>query len=326
MWPFPLSHSWLISRRTARILGIWLTLGLVLIGLALPLAALGDSVGTPAHPHLDMRAAGQDVDGDGLSNEHERNRGTNPYDLDTDGDELLDSWEVRGRTPTGAPLQGTNPRRMDLFVQVYYADDVPRLTMRERRQLRQAWRSMPVENPNGQTGIALHLLDGSPTGGRITTPVTDSPLTTSRLRRLNNQFYTADRLGDRRCIDHVLLFTNLTGSNVSGRSIAPGYFSVADGTNQRTYGGSVTFRGHLLIHEVLHNIVGELDTTASGVRSGGQHTSRGWLARDMRNATSNEYLSPPVIATIEQEGFSCRNGRSCSSTVLLPKGAPVVGQ
>jgi hypothetical protein len=42
-----------------------------------------------------------DSDGDGLSDREERERGTDVDDPDTDGDKLLDGWEVAGETPAG---------------------------------------------------------------------------------------------------------------------------------------------------------------------------------------------------------------------------------
>lgn len=59
-----------------------------------------------------------DLDGDGLSNELERALGTDPTSEDSDGDGLLDSWEVLGVRNTDLPSLGADPNGADIFVQI----------------------------------------------------------------------------------------------------------------------------------------------------------------------------------------------------------------
>ncbi len=56
-----------------------------------------------------------DSDHDGLMNEEEVKLGTDPYNPDTDGDGLLDGWEVNGFRGLDMKALGCNPKRIDLI-------------------------------------------------------------------------------------------------------------------------------------------------------------------------------------------------------------------
>jgi hypothetical protein len=90
-----------------------------------------------------------DADGDGLSRERELELGTDPTNPDTDGDNLPDGLEASDDFP-GDPL------RMDILVEIDYMRE-ERLSASDRADLREAFASAPVENPDGSTGVTLHL-------------------------------------------------------------------------------------------------------------------------------------------------------------------------
>lgn len=103
--------------------------------------------------------------------------------LDTDGDALPDCWELHGydvevggqTVHVDLPAMGANPLRKDIFVEVDYmveraAPAAPGaagkvLKSQQPREeslhrVRNAFLNAPVENPDGSTGIVLHIDSG----------------------------------------------------------------------------------------------------------------------------------------------------------------------
>lgn len=116
-----------------------------------------------------------DSDDDGLRDAVEREYGTDPLAADTDGDGLADGRELEeyGTDPTVADtdgdgftdgeevtlertLPGADPTRVDIYVEVDYMSE-PGLTDAEIERLEQTFADAPVENPDGSTGISLHV-------------------------------------------------------------------------------------------------------------------------------------------------------------------------
>lgn len=95
-----------------------------------------------------------DTDGDGLDDGEEVTEfRTDPLDVDTDGDGLDDGIEAA----TDGPLADADPRRMDIFVELdYMARERP--DDRAIELVREAYADAPVENPDGTTGIDLHVV------------------------------------------------------------------------------------------------------------------------------------------------------------------------
>ncbi|MEX2238748.1 MAG: reprolysin-like metallopeptidase [Dehalococcoidia bacterium] len=79
---------------------------------------------------------------------------------DSDGDALPDSWE-NGVTPDGLDLKALGARegRKDVFVEMDFSSPALRNNIACDRldALVDAFRKAPVSNPNGSTGITLHL-------------------------------------------------------------------------------------------------------------------------------------------------------------------------
>lgn len=118
-------------------------------------------------------------DDDGLSYAQEREIGTNPFNPDTDGDGLNDSEEVEiGTNPTKFDTDSdgindydelyateeypnANPLQKDVYVEVDTTFSnfwMQELQLQEPvSEMKNKFASAPVENPDGSTGIQLHL-------------------------------------------------------------------------------------------------------------------------------------------------------------------------
>lgn len=119
-------------------------------------------------------AAGQDSDADGLTDQQERDLGTDPFDRDTDDDSLLDGWEVNG-LPRGIDLgpdvllyskdrpeadrnKQLNPLRQDVICNVSYFDGVdPKQFANEIPHVQRLYRELNTPNPDGSHGIWVHV-------------------------------------------------------------------------------------------------------------------------------------------------------------------------
>ncbi|WP_435195895.1 hypothetical protein [Natronomonas sp. EA1] len=129
-----------------------------------------------------------DSDGDGLSDPTELDGPTDPMNADTDGDGLNDRRELNGRTdaldpdtdddglPDGPEVDGhpmlpdARPLHKDIYVEIDHMSEeqVPR---DEIKRVIDAYNGAPVENPDGSTGITLHVVyDEELSRERATTP------------------------------------------------------------------------------------------------------------------------------------------------------------
>ncbi|MFI5691356.1 hypothetical protein ACIA58_05915 [Kribbella sp. NPDC051586] len=89
---------------------------------------------------------------------------------DTDGDSLPDAWETNGYDANGdgvvdvdLPAMGANPNKKDLFVEMDYMSGRLATTAALDRIV-QVFASAPVSNPDGTTGVKIHLDAGSARG------------------------------------------------------------------------------------------------------------------------------------------------------------------
>lgn len=234
-----------------------------------------------------------DADGDGLSDPRERELGTDPTDPDTDGDRLPDEWEVNDHGPDGERLYNASPTHKDLYVQFLYGSGAPQLTEEERDELKAAFAEMPVENPDGSTGIRLHIVPAaqSRVSERIVVDNED------KADEYMERWYTDDRIDGPRCGVHLVVVATEINSEFAGWGDAPGYRSIIDGSETWRNDGSISARVNIIIHELLHNIVGELP-------SGGSHTDEGYLYHGTSELGRNTYLSEKATSDLNNGGFA----------------------
>lgn len=218
---------------------------------------------------------------------------------DADGDRLRDDWERAGEAPGGVGLPDANPERMDLYVQINYGSGTMPLSDREKRQLREVWASMPVDNPDGSQGIALHVDDQRPRGGLVEGDTTYTGSGTDEITR----FYTRQVLGERTCRYHQVVVGTVEGETLAGRASAPGYAAYVDTernenyvelTDEGDFDREVSPRVHVITHELLHNVVGEVDGEA--------HTDEGWLAPSAH--PRDAFLSDATASEINADGLA----------------------
>jgi hypothetical protein len=131
------------------------------------------------YPHHQVRIRfggmfSDDFDGDGLTNDEEKAIGTDPRSRDTDGDGLLDGWEVHG-LPRGIQLgdliglfdpkatgaeadRRLSPLRQDVIVNVSYFEGVnPEQFRPQMARAQQVYRDLSNLNPDGSHGVWVHM-------------------------------------------------------------------------------------------------------------------------------------------------------------------------
>ncbi|RKH07545.1 hypothetical protein D7X32_01575 [Corallococcus carmarthensis] len=199
-------------------------------------------------------AGALDTDGDGVCDLVETLLGTNPNNPDTDGDRLNDYAESFG---FGGGLDltalGTNARRKDLFIEADYYPGL-RPTQATLNRVITAFANAPVSNPDGSTGITLHLVVDQ----QIAAADADADLNPvwTDFDKIKAKYFAANRAP----YFHYMLFANrYGGGNSSGisRGIPAHDFVVTLG-----FAGGVTELqlAGTLMHELGHNI---------GLRHGG---------------------------------------------------------
>ena len=135
---------------------------------------------TRPHPHVVVRMApgpdtsSGDMDTDGLRDDEEREIGTDPRDRDTDGDGLLDGWEVHGLPrgvelgerirlfqPGASPADAEaelDPRHQDVLVLVSPFEGVDLAAFdAEIPRIRKLYRDLHSTNPDGSSGLRVHF-------------------------------------------------------------------------------------------------------------------------------------------------------------------------
>ncbi|MFC6976207.1 hypothetical protein ACFQL1_18395 [Halomicroarcula sp. GCM10025709] len=260
--------------------GIMLLMGVMLLGVAMLPGAIGDLGESGAVSGADDIAG--DTSAGVFAGDVAATQAVAPGPNDTDGDGLPDAWERAGETPAGAPLPGADPQRKDLYVVVGHGDGAQPLSDSERQQLRSIWAEMPVGNPDGSTGISLHLTaEQGPISGAT------ASANGTEYRRL----YSRDRLGPRRCTSRYVALGTVSSDRTVVRADSPGYAAVVDADARSEYTGSVSFRAAAITHALLHMVAGELPN--------GYHTSEGWLT----TGSPTERLAPATADHLNATGF-----------------------
>jgi hypothetical protein len=198
-----------------------------------------------------------DTDGDGLCDDAEAAYGTNKNLKDTDGDALDDRSEVLGGSGLDLKYYGANPNHKDIFV---YADWYSKPIQAGIDQVVAAFAAAPVSNPDGATGINLHVVLGQQIAAADQNTNIVGPLSGnwSQFDTLKNKYFPArySRFA------HYVLFADeydsTTSSGIS-RGIPAHDVLVTLGGWSPKYGTQLQQAGTFM-HELGHNL---------GLRHGG---------------------------------------------------------
>lgn len=108
-------------------------------------------------------ATDQDTDNDGLEDGREVELGTEPTDADTDGDGLEDGEEVNNEA-----LEDADPLQKDVFVEVDWVNG-EKPSQNTIDEVVNAYADAPVSNPNGESGVRLHVVFSNEVGSQTET-------------------------------------------------------------------------------------------------------------------------------------------------------------
>lgn len=78
----------------------------------------------------------------------------NPTDPDADGDGFRDTVEASDQ----GLMQHADPQQKDIFIEISYANESLAPSNESLNRLQQAFDNAPVENPNGEDGIQVHIV------------------------------------------------------------------------------------------------------------------------------------------------------------------------
>jgi hypothetical protein len=191
---------------------------------------------------------------------------------------------------------------MDIYVEARAGANAQALTGEEIDKIETAWAEMPVENPDGTTGIDLHVDQRGKLDAEVI--VNNKP----DYEQVHRQYYTRNFMGDRMHVYHLVLLVSQTKAGAfDGRADAPGWFGVVVDDNRHGADG-YTYRAGTFTHELLHNVMGRLSSRnqcpsefedLSGKST--LHSCEGWLSYD--GLPSMAHLPEPLANEIEWNGF-----------------------
>ncbi len=281
----------------------------------------GDGLTDGAEASAGLDPTATDSDRDGLADPEERAGPTDPASPDTDGDNYRDGWEVAGETDTGAALPGADPLHKDLYVQVTYLRGVDHETPPRVFDRVEAWfADMPVQNPDGETGVAVHFATGDRYSGPIDRSIDEwtksngQPTAGVSGFMAMREFYNREVMGPRTGSYHLLVFPGpdvpVRGSGNAGGS------KVALVTPWRGAGDDARRKAHTVTHELLHTVVREVGGRDC---NGRLHTCEGFLSY-----SNDYYLSDAAAGVLNTRGFADpvysdqMNATSCEDTINDP--------
>ncbi|MFC7216187.1 hypothetical protein ACFQO4_19170 [Saliphagus sp. GCM10025334] len=221
--------------------------------------------------------------------------------VDSDGDRIPDAAENKSEV-NGATIDNSDPNQMNLYVSILYSNDSERLSDTEKQQLRTIWASMNVSNPNGETGINLHIVEEQRAQHRFSKTYSGDLNETSNLDGLYNEYI------DEGCgVYHLVAMgeiKNAESANVAGWGDVGGYATYVSDERVTYSTSEYNSRVWIITHELLHNVVGEIN----GEHAPGDpyHTQQGWLSTTQheRDLPENEALHPDVASQLSTEGFA----------------------
>lgn len=226
-----------------------------------------------------------DTDNDELKDGQEMRIGSDPLEWDTDGDNLRDGAEVNREHTDGTRLPDADPTEMDLYVLVYVDNESSGLSSYD--DVERDWADMPVTNPDGSTGIDLHLVDTRSLDRRLPHDGTQE--------RFQELWVEANGIaGVARDPYHVVMFVAFDTDSSVGMGKAGGYFAALDGDR------SDLEQRRTLNHELLHNVVDEIEADGRCDDDPYHYCEGGWLRA---HGPEQHYLPEPIAEQIERNGF-----------------------
>ncbi|AGN01618.1 hypothetical protein L593_08365 [Salinarchaeum sp. Harcht-Bsk1] len=248
----------------------------------------GDGVEDGRERQLGTDPTRADTDDDGLPDGSEVAIGTDPFLADTDGDGLPDGAEVDGATRDGVSLPDADPLRMTLYVRIDHAEGAAPVSAADAERLAAHFAAMPIENPDGSTGVDLQVQRGDRLKvGPYTGENFDALAAASERVR-----------GDRSRVARGILVVPFESDLASvGYGRTPGRFLVVDA------GASADDRESIAVHELLHNVLGELDASPGRCEADPAHyCDGGWLEPSLGDGFERT-LPQPVAEQVEDDGF-----------------------
>ncbi len=280
----------------------------------------GISDGVEADAGLDPTSV--DSDGDDLDDPTEHDGPTDPTDPDTDGDTLLDGWEVVERSDKDAPLPDADPLHKDVYLQVVHLRGVDHPVPNGVLRRSESWfAEMPVENPDGETGIRLHFDATNEYSGPIDRSIDEWTKSNGQKTQgvsgfmAMREFYNRETIGPRTG-SYVLVVVAGDDVPVRGSGNAGGTKTSIVRPWPGNQHGDARRYAHTVTHEVLHNLVREVGGQDC---NGRMHTCEGFLSYE------NQYfLSEKATAKLNEQGFADveyaeqMNATSCEDTISDP--------
>ena len=188
----------------------------------------------------------------------------NAYNPDIDGDGIPNTWEMKGYDADGDgkvdvdyPGMGANPLKKDIFVEMDYMPDLL-ASEDELDRITEIYAKLPIRNPNGTTGINIHLDAGSARSAKYNlgggNEVAHEQLD-GKMQRWGD-LYLANMDPNRRSVFHYMIWGDSHGDKgSSGQGYVGGRgFIVTVGP--RFWGKSATsdVRVATFVHELGHNL------------------------------------------------------------------------
>ncbi|WP_427887450.1 zinc-dependent metalloprotease family protein [Kribbella sp. GL6] len=184
---------------------------------------------------------------------------------DTDGDSLPDAWETNGYDANGdgvvdvdLPAMGANPNKKDLFVEMDYMSGRLASTAALDRIV-QVFATAPVSNPDGSTGITIHLDAGAARGAKYdlgggNEVAYDDDLNPSATQ--TNAIKAANFAAARKAVFHYMLW----GDSYDGGCSSGQAFNIPNDTFIVTVGQKCSWNATddtnvgTFVHELGHNL------------------------------------------------------------------------
>lgn len=207
---------------------------------------------------------------------------------DADGDGISDAVEM--------DREDLSVDRKDIQVVVVYGEGIPHLSTSEKRDLTTIWNNMTVSNPDNSSGVNFEIVEEINASEQLYIP---SNASSNERGDILDGWY-GDYINQSQCgSHHMIVLGEVRLDDYDGWGDAPGYSSIVDGQETRRYNMGYSGRTRLITHELLHNIVGDVEQ--GHIEDDSKHTPNGWLSKT--TTPNDEYLSSQVSDQLSTIGF-----------------------